>query len=64
MVEQAVSPVQWIKTMNCLSDNGVTLFTECGPGHTLSNFVRKMRCSNIHQHNIEVLDSLRKALAV
>ncbi|MGI6256696.1 MAG: ACP S-malonyltransferase [Anaerovoracaceae bacterium] len=63
MVEQVVSPVQWIKTMDYLSDNGVTSFTECGPGHTLSNFIRKMRYGNIHQHNIEDLDSLRKALA-
>lgn len=62
MVEQVVAPVQWIKTMIYLKDNGVTSFTECGPGRTLSNFVRKMRFSDVSYYNIEDLNSLRNAL--
>lgn len=55
-IKQAVNPVQWIKTMEYMDSQGVSAYTECGPGHTLGNFIKKMklegsRCCSIHNIN-------------
>lgn len=41
MVAQAKSPVRWQQTLERMWDDGFTSFLECGPGSTLSTFVRK-----------------------
>ena len=41
MVSQIYSPVQWVKTLNCLNDNGVGHYIEIGPNKILSGMVRK-----------------------
>lgn len=38
---QAKSPVYWEKTLRNMYDAGVRVFVECGPGRTLSGFVKK-----------------------
>lgn len=41
LVKQAVSPVQWVKTLHCIHGMGVTNFIECGAGKTLWGLTRK-----------------------
>ena len=41
MTAQAKSPVRWRQTLERMWDDGFTSFLECGPGSTLSGFVKK-----------------------
>ena len=41
LVKQAMSPVQWVKTLQNMQADGVDTFVECGPGRTLSGLVKK-----------------------
>lgn len=41
MIAQAKSPVRWRQTLERMWDDGFTHFVECGPGTTLSGFVKK-----------------------
>lgn len=38
---QAKSPVYWEKTLRNMYQDGIRIFIECGPGKTLSGFVKK-----------------------
>lgn len=42
LARQIVSPVQWVKTVEFLSAQGVTLFVEIGPGQVLSGLVKRI----------------------
>ncbi len=54
--------VQWIDTLNFLYSRNVTCFIECGPGHTLTNFTRRMRFENVQVHNVENEESLQRTV--
>ncbi len=41
LVLQAWSPVYWEKTLRNMYRDGIRVFVECGPGKTLSGFVKK-----------------------
>lgn len=41
LVRQAMSPVQWVKTLENMREDGFDTFVECGPGRTLSGLVKK-----------------------
>lgn len=41
MVAQAKSPVLWRQTLEKMRDDGFTRYLECGPGSTLSSFVKR-----------------------
>ena len=41
LVLQAKSPVYWEKTLRNMYKDGIRVFVECGPGKTLSGFVKK-----------------------
>lgn len=41
LVKQAMSPVQWVKTLENMQADGVDTFIECGAGKTLSGLVKK-----------------------
>ena len=41
LVLQAQSPVFWEKTLRNMYRDGIRVFVECGPGKTLSGFVKK-----------------------
>lgn len=41
LILQAKSPVYWEKTLRNMYRNGFRVFVECGPGKTLSGFVKK-----------------------
>ncbi len=62
MYYQAFNTVQWIDTLKCLNANGVTRFIECGPGHTLTNFVKRMRMQDVVALNVENSSTLEKVL--
>lgn len=59
-IKQAVNPVQWIKTMEYMDSQGVSAYTECGPGHTLGNFIKKMKFKDSRQYSINSLNSFRR----
>lgn len=42
LVKQAASPVLWEQAVRNMIKDGVDTFVEVGPGHTLSNFVKKI----------------------
>jgi [acyl-carrier-protein] S-malonyltransferase len=42
LARQIVSPVQWVKTVELLSAQGVTIFVEIGPGQVLSGLVKRI----------------------
>ncbi len=41
VIAQVTSPVYWQQTLLNMWDDGIDSFIECGPGHTLSGFVKK-----------------------
>ena len=41
LVRQIKEPVQWISTLNNLKEFGCDTFIECGPGKTLTTFVKR-----------------------
>lgn len=42
LIRQVNSPVLWEKTIRNMSADGITAFEECGPGTTLTTFVKKI----------------------
>jgi len=42
LARQIVSPVQWVKTVELLSAQGITIFVEIGPGQVLSGLVKRI----------------------
>jgi [acyl-carrier-protein] S-malonyltransferase len=42
LARQIVSPVQWVKTIEFLSAQGISIFVEIGPGQVLSGLVKRI----------------------
>ncbi len=63
LVRQIVSPVRWIETINRMTDDGVDMLVECGPGKVLAGLNRRI---NKKIKTMPIFDraSLRKALSV
>jgi [acyl-carrier-protein] S-malonyltransferase len=57
MVAQVASPVQWVRCIRGLREEGVTDFVECGPGRILSGLVKRIDKS-AGLHNIQDSDGL------
>lgn len=51
LARQAASPVQWVRTIQKMSEMGITHIVECGPGRVLTGMIRRiapgMRTANI-----------------
>lgn len=60
LILQAKSPVYWEQTLRNMQRDGINTFIEFGPGHTLTDFVKKTFGDNetIHALNVENLNSL------
>ena len=54
---QAARPVQWVKTIEKMRDEGVTHIVECGPGKVLTGMIRRI-APDIKTLNIFDADSL------
>ena len=54
---QVCSPVRWQQSMEYMIQNGVDMFIEIGPGHTLSNFAKKIDRS-LRIYNVETVEDL------
>ena len=66
LVRQAMSPVQWVKTLENLYADGIDTFIECGPGKTLSGLVKKtLKGVNIYRvENKKTLDDTLEKLGI
>lgn len=66
LVRQAMSPVQWVKTLQNMQSAGIDTFIECGPGRTLSGLVKKTLTgvSIYRVENRKTLNSTLEALKV
>ncbi len=42
LVRQAYGPVRWVETIQAMTNAGVTLFVECGPGKVLAGLVKRI----------------------
>jgi len=42
LAQQIASPVQWIRTIECMASAGVTVFIEIGPGQALTAMVKRI----------------------
>ena len=64
LVRQAMSPVQWVKTLQNMQEAGIDTFIECGPGRTLSGLVKKtLKGVNIYRvENLKTLNSTLEAV--
>lgn len=59
---QVSNPVLWEKTLQQMYEDGVRIFVECGPGRTLSGFVKKT-LKDVLICNVSDLASLEKTVA-
>lgn len=59
---QSFHTVQWIETLDCMYSSNITCFVECGPGHILTNFTRRMRFENVQVYNVENDETLQKTI--
>ena len=64
LVQQAMAPVQWVRTLQNMKEAGIDTFVECGPGRTLSGLVKKTLTGvNIYRvENLKTLNSTLEAL--
>jgi [acyl-carrier-protein] S-malonyltransferase len=62
LVHQVTGAVQWVKSMQTLTSNDVSMFVEVGPGKVLSGLMRQIDRSKTCV-NVEDEASLQKALA-
>ena len=58
---QVFAPVQWVRTVTTMVENGATTIIECGPGKVLAGLCRRIDKS-IPTFFIDSIDSLQKAL--
>jgi len=61
LARQVYGPVQWVKTINTMIDDGASSIIECGPGKVLAGLCRRINKS-IPTTFIDSIDSLRKSL--
>lgn len=61
LVQQAMSPVQWVATLQNMKEAGIDTFIECGPGRTLSGLVKKT-LTGVNVYRVENLKTLNSTL--
>ena len=62
LVQQAKSPVMWRQTLEKMNHDGIDTFIECGPGKTLTGFVKKT-LSGVSVYRVEDERTLRALFA-
>lgn len=61
LVKQAMSPVQWVRTLENIQADGIDTFIECGAGKTLSGLVKKT-LKGVQILRVENLKTLQSTL--
>jgi len=59
--EQVSGSVRWEEIIKRMADDGVDTFIECGPGITLSGFVKRT-LKDVRILNVDNRESLKKVL--
>lgn len=64
LVQQTVSSVQWVKTIENLKRDGVDTFVECGPGKTLTKLGKKTvtDATFLRVDSVRTLDKVKTSL--
>lgn len=62
IAKQVSNPVLWEKTLQRMYEDGIRTFVECGPGRTLSGFVKKT-LKDVRICNVSDLASLEKTVS-
>ncbi|MES2824706.1 MAG: ACP S-malonyltransferase [Pseudomonadota bacterium] len=62
MIEQIYSPVRWVDCVNTLSQNGILMTIECGPGKVLSGLNKRIN-SALKPFSIEASEEVINVLA-
>ena len=62
LVQQAMSPVRWVQTLQKMKEDGIDTFVECGPGKTLSGLVKKT-LKDVNIYRVEDIKTLENTLA-
>ena len=61
LVKQVYCPVQWVKTIERMHELGVTHVVEFGPGHVLTNLIRRID-RDMDARSVSTLDELKTLL--
>ena len=61
LVEQAMSPVLWVQTLEHMQEDGFDTFIECGPGKTLSGLAKKT-LKGVTVCRVDSIKTLQKSL--
>lgn len=61
--QQVCSPVRWQQSLEEMIRAGADTFVEIGPGHTLTNFVKKTNRS-VSVYNVEHVEDLQKLVQI
>jgi len=63
LVHQLYSPVQWVKSINYMIEQGIDNFIECGPGEVLQGLNKRINKS-IQTLTVNTVESLHSALSL
>ncbi len=63
LAQQIASPVQWIRTIEYLTNAGITVFLEIGPGQALTGMIKRI-AKGVTTINISNLAELEKAVGL
>ena len=58
LINQVVSPVEWLKTMKTINNTNIEQIIEFGPGKVLSNLCRRT-LKDVDIVNIETIDDIK-----
>ncbi|HEX37398.1 MAG TPA: [acyl-carrier-protein] S-malonyltransferase [Candidatus Cloacimonetes bacterium] len=61
LTQQIISPVQWVRSVEYMIENGVDTFIEFGPGQVVSGMVKAI-CRNTHRYHINTLEDAEKVI--
>jgi [acyl-carrier-protein] S-malonyltransferase len=62
LIEQLDNPVRWVEVIRRLTEEGVEIFIELGPGKVLSGLIKRID-ETLQVYNIEDRESLEETLA-
>jgi [acyl-carrier-protein] S-malonyltransferase len=61
LIQQLISPVRWVDTIQAFSATGVTNIVECGPGKVLAGLNKRIN-SNLQQLSLADSEAIRQAV--